>query len=494
MTSPKPDEHAIAESKRAAAVEAVASIASGMVVGLGAGSTAALATEHLATLVTAGTLRDLVCIPCSRLVERQARALGLPLATLSDRPQIDLTIDGADEVDPALNLIKGAGGALLYEEMVAQASRREIIIVDERKLSPRLGAQVRLPVEVFAYGWRAEELFLRGLGAEPEAAPAGRAAFRHRRGKFHSGFPFRPHRRRSGLAQTLDARAGIAGHGLFVNLASEVIVALQPARLSPHPRRLVPPGDSPRVARHRSAKAAAAADRAPVAGITRPTVRVSDIGARGRAPGCRHEARARPPGAGTTVQPEAQLDQALEHLDAAHLHRHRRASAAREGGVEQARACAVVRSSSSERLRRRVPPGARACAARAGGRGGTDQHVGAEARSGSTRSRRARLDAPIAGQAATAARPRRGRPRARPPRAAVAGDGRLSRRSSTPGSAREKRRTRAAADRVASVSLVPSTSLPARHLAQREQRVAGARRAREDARSACSTKHAARPR
>jgi ribose 5-phosphate isomerase A len=210
--------------KRQAAAAAVALIESDMVVGLGAGSTAALAIERLAQLVGDGRLRGLVCVACSHEVEGRARALGLTVVPLADRPAIDLTIDGADEVDPALDLIKGAGAALLHEKMVAQASRREVIIVDEDKLSPRLGTRTAVPVEVFPFGWRAEEIYLRSLAAISTLRLDGGAPLTTEEGNFILDCRFPPIPDARTLAATLDARAGIAGHGLFLGLATDVLV------------------------------------------------------------------------------------------------------------------------------------------------------------------------------------------------------------------------------------------------------------------------------
>ncbi|RLC67259.1 MAG: ribose 5-phosphate isomerase A, partial [Chloroflexi bacterium] len=131
----------ISQLKRQAGERAVDFVESGMVVGLGHGSTAIFALRRIALLLRQGQLRDILGLPCSSEVEADARALGIPLTTLEDYPEIALTIDGADEVDPHLNLIKGGGGALLREKIVAQASRREIIVVDETKLSPVLGSR-----------------------------------------------------------------------------------------------------------------------------------------------------------------------------------------------------------------------------------------------------------------------------------------------------------------------------------------------------------------
>jgi ribose 5-phosphate isomerase A len=210
--------------KRRAAAAAVALVESDMVVGLGAGSTAALAIERLAQLVGDGLLRGLVCVACSTPVEGQARALGLTVVPLAERPAIDLTIDGADEVDPDLDLIKGAGAALLHEKMVAQASWREVIIVDEEKLSPRLGTRSAVPVEVFPFGWRAEEIYLHSLGATPILRLDGGAPLTTEEGNFILDCRLPPIADARTLAAALDARAGIAAHGLFLGLATDVLV------------------------------------------------------------------------------------------------------------------------------------------------------------------------------------------------------------------------------------------------------------------------------
>jgi ribose 5-phosphate isomerase A len=210
--------------KQRAAAEAVALVESGMVVGMGAGSTAALAAARLAERVSAGWLRDIVCVPCTREVEGQLQTLGLRTLTLADRAQIDLTVDGADEVDPNLDLIKGAGGALLREKIVAQASRRVIIMVDEGKLSSRLGTRTLLPVEVLQFGWRAEERFLQDLGAAPMLRLRNAQPFVTDEGNYILDCAIGPIADARTLARNLEARAGIAAHGLFLGLATTVIV------------------------------------------------------------------------------------------------------------------------------------------------------------------------------------------------------------------------------------------------------------------------------
>lgn len=212
--------------KLEAAREAVAEIRSGMVVGLGAGSTAALAIRRLAELLAEGRLEKILGVPCSNEVERLATRLGVPLTTLEKNPVLDLTIDGADEVDLRLNLIKGLGGALLREKIVAQASQREIIVVDESKLSPVLGTRCPLPIEVVPFGWPTQMAYIENLGGRWELRKGedGRP-FQTDQGNFILDAHFGPIADPEALAQALDGRAGIAAHGLFIGLASEVIVA-----------------------------------------------------------------------------------------------------------------------------------------------------------------------------------------------------------------------------------------------------------------------------
>jgi ribose 5-phosphate isomerase A len=228
MSAPTPSREAEQQErqKQEAAVRAVEFVQSGMVVGLGGGSTAALAIRHLAELLRQGRLRDVAGIPCARSVEAQARQLGIPITTLEDRAGIDLTIDGADEVDPDLNLIKGGGGALLYEKIVAQASRREIIIVDASKPSPRLGTKWALPVEVIPYGWGSQRRFLEGLGAKVTVRQTRDGQpFKTDEGNLILDCAFGPIADAYALARELDARTGIVEHGLFLGMATDLLIA-----------------------------------------------------------------------------------------------------------------------------------------------------------------------------------------------------------------------------------------------------------------------------
>jgi ribose 5-phosphate isomerase A len=211
--------------KRQAAERAVHFVTSGMVVGLGHGSTTIFALRRIAELLHRGELRDILGIPTSTHVERDARELGIPLTTLSEHPLIDLTIDGADEVDEDLNLIKGGGGALLREKIVAQASRREIIVVDQTKLSPALGIQWPLPVEVIPFGWRSQAAYLESLGAEVTLRRSEDGSpFHTDQGNLILDCDFGSIPAPAQLAAQLNKRAGIVEHGLFLGLASDVIV------------------------------------------------------------------------------------------------------------------------------------------------------------------------------------------------------------------------------------------------------------------------------
>jgi len=210
--------------KKQAAHRAVEFIQSNMVVGLGHGSTTAFAIEKLAQLLQSGELASITAVPCSLEVEAHARRLGIPLASLEEQPVIDLTIDGADEVDPQMNLIKGGGGALLREKIVACASQREIIIIDGSKLSAKLGTSFALPVEVIPFAWAIEKQFIEGLGAKVMRR-GGDKPFVTDQGNVILDCQFSPIDNAAQLARTLNDRAGIVEHGLFIDLATDLIVA-----------------------------------------------------------------------------------------------------------------------------------------------------------------------------------------------------------------------------------------------------------------------------
>jgi ribose 5-phosphate isomerase A len=214
-----------ARFKQQAGEEAAALVESGMVVGLGTGSTAIFATRRIAARLLTGDLTDIIAIATSVATDRAARELGIPLMTDDIPRDIDITIDGADEVDSTLTLIKGGGGALLREKIVAQATRRQVIVVDESKLSPRIGTSWALPVEVLAFGWRAQARFLETLGATIVPRERDGDLFRTDQGNMILDSRFGPIADPAGLASLLGARAGIVEHGLFIGITHDLFVA-----------------------------------------------------------------------------------------------------------------------------------------------------------------------------------------------------------------------------------------------------------------------------
>ena len=211
--------------KQQAAEAAVAEVTDGMVVGLGTGSTAALAVAVLGARVQAG-LR-IVGIPTSERTAEQARDLGIPLATFAEHTAIDLTIDGADEVHTGtLDLIKGLGGALLREKIVAAASRRMTVVVDESKLVPALGG-VRLPVEIVTFGWQTTVVRMRDAGADVAIRQADGGPFRTDGGNLIADCAFAAIADPAALNARLKAIVGVVETGLFIHMATRVIAGTQ---------------------------------------------------------------------------------------------------------------------------------------------------------------------------------------------------------------------------------------------------------------------------
>ena len=215
------------ELKRAAAEVALSRVESGMILGLGTGSTVRHLLDLLGDKIRAGELTDVVGVPTSIRTEIQARDAGIALVGLGDRGGLDLTIDGADEVSPELDLIKGMGGALLREKMVAQASDTLLIIADESKLVDRLGTVSPLPVEIVDWGADAQASYLEALGADVSVRRSTDGTpLRSDNGnlfldcRFPDGIDDPV-----GLEAALAARAGVVETGLFLGLADEAVVA-----------------------------------------------------------------------------------------------------------------------------------------------------------------------------------------------------------------------------------------------------------------------------
>ena len=211
--------------KLAAAEAAAGLVEDGMVVGLGSGSTATLAVAAIGRRVAQG-LR-ILGVPTSEKTDGQARALGIPLSSLAECEMLDLTIDGADEIErESLDLVKGLGGALLREKLVASVSKRLVIVADESKLVDRIGENGRpIPVEVAPFGWQSTARRLSALGAQwtqrmtPEGQP-----FMTDGGHMILDCRFQSLDSARALQKRLDSMVGVMEHGLFLGMASEVIV------------------------------------------------------------------------------------------------------------------------------------------------------------------------------------------------------------------------------------------------------------------------------
>ena len=212
--------------KQVAAEKAVEFVKNDMLLGLGTGSTTLFALKKISALLKEGKLKNIKGIPTSVQTERAAIELNIPLSSLIEFPEVDLTIDGADEVDHNLNLIKGGGGALLREKIIAQASKMEIIIVDETKMSSKLGKKWAVPVEVIPFALGSIEYFLRDLGAEIKIrVNEDNSPYLTDEKNLIIDANFGVIENPSELADKLNARAGIVEHGLFVGLAHKVISA-----------------------------------------------------------------------------------------------------------------------------------------------------------------------------------------------------------------------------------------------------------------------------
>jgi len=211
--------------KRAAALRAIEEVKDGMVIGLGTGSTAAFVVEGLAARVADGL--QVVGVPTSERTAAQARRLGIPIATFAEHQRLDLTIDGADEVAlGTLDLIKGLGGALLREKIVAAASNRLIIVVDQEKLVEQLGEHTPVPVEVTQFGWQVTALALAGLSCTPQRRyTSGEQPYVTDGGNYILDCRFGPLADSSSIEQSIAMTVGTVESGLFVGRTSAAVVA-----------------------------------------------------------------------------------------------------------------------------------------------------------------------------------------------------------------------------------------------------------------------------
>jgi ribose 5-phosphate isomerase A len=220
----KNNDPSLAPLKRMAAERAVAEVEDKMVLGLGSGSTAALMVEALAKRVSAEGL-SIVGIPTSEGTAALAKRLGLPLTDFERNRRIDLTIDGADQIEQGtLSLVKGLGGALLREKIVAEASARMIVIADASKLVPKLGPATPLPVEIVPFGWPLVLDRLKALRAECVLRREGDVPFVTNGGNYVADCRFDAIADAAALQAKLKAITGVVETGLFIGLASQAMI------------------------------------------------------------------------------------------------------------------------------------------------------------------------------------------------------------------------------------------------------------------------------
>ncbi len=214
-----------------------------MALGLGTGSTVRHLVDLLGQALREGTLADVVGVPTSVQTERQAMDVGIPLISLGSGVELDLTIDGADEIAPGLDLIKGLGAALLREKMVAQASRRLIIISDDSKLVSRLGSRAPLPVEVVDWSVESTEGFIRDTGAEVvlRVASDGAVVRSDNGNVFLDAHYPNGIGDASALQRRLVDRAGIVDTGLFLGMAEAAVIASMDGVFTLTPDSPIPP-------------------------------------------------------------------------------------------------------------------------------------------------------------------------------------------------------------------------------------------------------------
>lgn len=210
------------EMKRIAAEKAVEYVEDGMVIGLGTGSTVKYAIKKLGELVADGL--HIQGIPTSLQTKKLAKQENIPLTTLEEHPEVDLTIDGADEVDSNLNLIKGGGGALTREKIIAYYSKREIIVVDETKVVKSLGIDFPLPVEIVKYGWQATKKTLEGFGCIVTLRTIMNEPYITDNGNYILDCEFERISNPEELEREINSIPGVVENGLFIGLVDDVIV------------------------------------------------------------------------------------------------------------------------------------------------------------------------------------------------------------------------------------------------------------------------------
>ncbi|MBN1960911.1 MAG: ribose 5-phosphate isomerase A [Deltaproteobacteria bacterium] len=220
------DDHQILQLKRAAAETAVKQIKNGMCIGLGTGTTATFAIAKIGLRLQQGNLKDITAVSTSKRSTALANQYNIPLLDFSTIRKLDIAIDGADEVDPQCNLIKGAGGAMLREREVEQHAEHLIIIVDDSKIVDKLGTHMALPVEVSQTNWEPARIALSDLGCSTILRYAEHGPFISDSEnfiidcRFNNGIDDA-----AALAKNIEQIDGVLAHGLFLKMATEIIVA-----------------------------------------------------------------------------------------------------------------------------------------------------------------------------------------------------------------------------------------------------------------------------
>ncbi|WP_372369040.1 ribose-5-phosphate isomerase RpiA [Candidatus Uabimicrobium sp. HlEnr_7] len=212
----------VLHEKTLAASSAVSQITSGMVIGLGSGSTAEIAVKLIAKKIKSGA--KITGVPSSISTKKLAESLNIPMITDTVPERIDITIDGADEFDENLNLIKGGGGALLHEKIVASASDKLIIIVDSRKTARPLGSSFHLPVEVIPYAHVVVAKKIKELAATPKLRMVKSKPFVSDEGNYILDCDFGTISDVQHLANALSKIAGVVEHGLFIAMTETIII------------------------------------------------------------------------------------------------------------------------------------------------------------------------------------------------------------------------------------------------------------------------------
>jgi ribose 5-phosphate isomerase A len=213
------------EPKWRAAERAIEFVKDGQVVGLGTGSTTRFAIRGLSCRVAGGL--KITGVPTSLETERMATELGIPIIQLNEVEAIDITIDGADSVDPSFNMIKGGGGALTREKLVALASKKRVIIIDDSKLVDRLGVTWAVPVEVLPFAWRPTQQRLSKLGCEARVRQKDGRPFETDNGNYILDCKFEEIADPESLERSIKLVPGVVENGLFVGIADVLVIGFQ---------------------------------------------------------------------------------------------------------------------------------------------------------------------------------------------------------------------------------------------------------------------------